>query len=148
MTRFWLSRIKSFTISCLSLHINEKSSNSISSEIKSLGLSYLYETYFPFSILHKFIPMQVEPFKDQIQRPSWKRACNYPVFTAACEVQDLPVLTIFIHSYTHSISGRLLYFTVSTTLEYFLKGIVIQPSPFGLILCPNILCTLTGIKNG
>ena len=44
---------------------------------------YLYETFFPlspFPIFHEFISMQVEPFKDQIQCPSWKRACNYPVF--------------------------------------------------------------------
>lgn len=62
-------------------------------------------TFSPFSILHKFIPMQVEPFKDQIQRPSWKRACNYPVLTAGCEIQDLPVLTIFIHTPIASVAG-------------------------------------------
>ena len=52
------------------------------------------------------------------------------------------------HSYTHSINGLLLDSTVSTTFEYFLKGIVMQPSLLGLILCPNTLCTWTGIRNG
>ena len=52
------------------------------------------------------------------------------------------------YSYIHSISGLLLDLATFDTSSYFLKGIVIQPSLFGLILCPNILCTFTGIIKG
>ena len=43
---------------------------------------YLYETSFSFStspVLQQLIPVQVQPFKNQIQCPSRKRACNYTV---------------------------------------------------------------------
>ena len=43
---------------------------------------YLYETSFSFStspVLRQLIPVQVQPFKNQIQCPSRKRACNYTV---------------------------------------------------------------------